>query len=137
LVWHESRYDDVMPQAPDPVQAPVSSTGLSPRAAAALAYAGWWVTGLVFYCLERERFARFHAAQAVAAFGAIAVLVLGCLGLAAMALSFMPAAFLPLVWTAGLTWLLGVGLWIAVMWKAASGETWRIPGAARVADRLV
>jgi uncharacterized membrane protein len=49
----------------------------------------------------------------------------------------MPAAFLPLVWAAGLTWLLGVGLWIAVMWKAASGETWRIPGAGSIADRLV
>ena len=70
-----------------------SSTGLSPRLAAALSYAGWWLTGIVFYVLERDPFARFHAAQAIAAFGAIAVFIVAFLGLAAASLSFMPAAF--------------------------------------------
>ncbi len=115
----------------------VSSTGLPPNVAAALAYAGWWVTGLVFYVLERQPFARFHAAQAVATFGVIALFVLAFLGLAAASLSFLPEAFAAFVWAAGLTWLVGVILWVAAMWKAARGQSWRIPIAADLADRLV
>ena len=114
-----------------------SSTGLSPRLAAALSYAGWWVTGVVFYVLERDAFARFHAAQSIAAFGAIALFIVGFLGLAAASLSFMPAAFVPFVWAAGLTWLSGMVLWVVVMWKAANGNAWRIPIAADLADRLI
>jgi uncharacterized membrane protein len=115
----------------------VSSTGLSPRAAAALAYAGWWVTGLVFYVLERQRHARFHAAQSVATFGVVALFVLAFLGLAAASLSFLPEAFTPFVWAAGLTWLAGMVLWITAMWKASRGDSWRIPIAADLADRMV
>jgi uncharacterized membrane protein len=115
----------------------VTSTGLSPRMAAVLAYAGWWVTGLVFYVLERQRYARFHAAQAVTAFGVIALFVVAFLLLAAASLSFLPEAFTAFVWAAGLTWLGGMALWVAAMWKAAHGQTWRIPIAAELADRMV
>lgn len=115
----------------------VSSTGLSPRVAAALAYAGWWVTGAVFYVLERQPVARFHAAQALATFGVIAVFVVGFLGLAAASLSFLPTAFEPFVWAAGVTWLAGMALWIAAIWKASRGDVWRIPLAADLADRLL
>jgi uncharacterized membrane protein len=114
-----------------------SSTGLSSRTAAALAYGGWWITGLIVWLLERrDRYARFHAAQAVVAFGALALLtiVLGVLALAS--LSFVPAAFGVLIGAAISTWLVGVALWVVSLWKAASGEDWRIPLAAHYADRL-
>ena len=40
--------------------AAATSTGLAPRTAATLAYAAWWMTGLIFWLLEREdRFVRF------------------------------------------------------------------------------
>ena len=56
---------------PDPI-----SLGLPGRVAAPLAYAGWWVTGALFWFLERrDLFVRFHAAQACVAFGAIAAVV--------------------------------------------------------------
>ncbi len=58
--------------------AAATSTGLAPRTAATLAYAAWWITGLMFWFLEREdRFVRFHAAQAMVGFGAISGLVVG------------------------------------------------------------
>jgi uncharacterized membrane protein len=116
----------------------VSSTGLPSRTAAALAYGGWWVTGLIFWFLERrDRFARFHAAQAVVAFGAIAALIVffGFLSLAA--LSFMPSAFGPLMAVTIFAWVLGVALWTVSVWKAAHGEDWRIPGAAALAERMI
>jgi uncharacterized membrane protein len=115
-----------------------TSTGLPPRTAATLAYAAWWITGLIFWFLERQdRFVRFHAAQAITAFGAIAVLVVVLGGLAGASLSFLPAAFTPLLIAAFVTWLGGVVLWLVAMWKAASGDAFRIPLAADVANRLM
>jgi len=115
----------------------LSSTGLSSRTAAALAYGGWWVTGLIFWFLERrDHFARFHAAQSVVAFGAIAALILFFGVLAAASLSFLPSAFQALLGVMIFAWVLGVALWIVSLWKAAHGEDWRIPGASDLADRM-
>lgn len=115
-----------------------SSTGLPPRVAAALAYGGWWVTGLVFWLVERrDRFVRFHAAQSMAAFGLLA-LVMGVL-LAAVAISLLtlPAAVSLFMWALGLTWVAGLLLWGAALWHAAHGRTWRMPIAGELADRLL
>jgi uncharacterized membrane protein len=115
-----------------------SSTGLAPRLAAPLAYAGWWITGLVMWFVERrDSYVRFHAAQAISAFGLIAVLIGGFSVLAVASLSFLPSAFGPFIWAAGLTWVGGLVLWVIAMWKAANGEAWRIPIAAELADRIV
>ena len=123
-----------------PMTAPTraSSTGLSLQVAVPLAYSGWWLTGLVLWFVERhDRSIRFHAAQSIAAFGVIAAVIAGFSGLALASLSFLPSAFTPFLWAAALTWVGGVVLWIAVMWKAATGRVGRIPIAAELADRLV
>jgi uncharacterized membrane protein len=115
-----------------------SSTGLAPRLAAPLAYAGWWITGLVIWLVERrDGYVRFHAAQAITAFGLIALFIAAFGSLAVASLSFLPSAFAPFVWAAALTWLSGLVLWGLSMWKAASGESWRIPIAAELADRII
>ena len=115
-----------------------SSTGLSPRVAAPLAYAGWWLTGLILWFVERrDREIRFHAAQSIAAFGVIAGAILAFGALAFLSLSFLPSAFNLFVWAAALTWGAGVALWLVAMWKAAAGDAWRIPVAADLADRLL
>ena len=116
----------------------MSSTGLAPRVAAPLAYAGWWLTGSIVWFVERrDLYVRFHAAQAVTAFGLIALFI-GVFGFLAVAsLSFLPSAFVPFIWAAGLTWIAGLLLWALSMWKAANGEAWRIPIAADLADRMV
>ena len=115
-----------------------TSTGLPPRTAAALAYGAWWITGLIFWLLERnDRFVRFHAAQSMTAFGILAVLIAGFAAVAGASLSFLPEAFLPLLGAALVTWVAALVLWIVAMWKAANGNAWRIPLAADLADRLV
>ena len=115
----------------------LTSTGLTPRTAATLAYLSWWVTGLIFWLIEREdRFVRFHAAQALTAFGALALLIAVFLALAAASLSFLPAAFTLFLMAAGATWMGGMFLWLFAMWKAASGEAFRLPLAAHWADRI-
>ena len=56
--------------------------------------------------------------------------------LALASLSFLPSAFAVFLWAAAVTWAGGVLLWVAVMWKAATGRAWRIPIAAALAERL-
>jgi uncharacterized membrane protein len=115
----------------------VSSLGLPGRIAAPLAYAGWWVTGILFWFLERrDLFVRFHAAQACVVFGGIALVVALLSGIAAASLLFMPGAFGFWVALAGLIWIAGIGLWLVAIWHAANGRLWRIPGAAEIADRM-
>ena len=113
------------------------STGLSRQVAVPLAYSGWWLTGLILWLVERrDRVIRFHAAQSLAAFGMIAGAIAAFAALALASLSFLPPAFTVFLWAAAVTWAGGIVLWIAVMWKAATGRVWRIPIAAELADRL-
>jgi uncharacterized membrane protein len=113
------------------------STGLPRRVAAALAYAGWWVTGAIFLFIEqRDSYVRFHAAQSCIAFGAIALVVAALTGVAATSLMFMPRVFGFWAWMAGLSWLAGLGLWVVSMWNAATERRWRIPMVAEIADRF-
>jgi uncharacterized membrane protein len=113
------------------------TTGLPRRVAAPLAYAGWWVTGALFWFLERrDLVVRFHAAQACVVFGTIAVVVAVLSGIAATSLMFMPGAFGFWMWSAGLIWVAGLILWLMAIWNAAAGRIWRIPIAAEIADRM-
>ena len=114
-----------------------SSLGLPSRTGAALAYSGWWITGAIFWLLEREDpVVRYHAAQSIVVFGITALLV-GVLGvLAAASLSFLPSVFGFFVGAAVLTWVGGVILWLTAMWKIVSGDEWRIPVAAPWVERL-
>jgi len=115
----------------------MTSTGLSPRAAAALAYSGWWATGALIWLAERrDPVVRFHAAQAVIVFGVTALLVALFGALAVASLGVFPAAFGVLAGAAALTWLAGLGLWGIVMGSLACGDGWRIPVAAGWADRM-
>ena len=114
-----------------------SSTGLSTPVASALAYSAWWLTGGIFCWLERrDHTVRFHAAQAVVTFGAIAMLIVMCAVCAVASLSLMPSLFAFFAIAAALTWTVGVVLSGISMWKVARGDEWRIPVAAEWAERL-
>ena len=116
---------------------PITSSGLPPRVAATLAYAGWWITGLIVWSVERrDAYVRFHAAQACVAFGAITSVVAACSMFAVASLVVMPKAFGFWVWAAALSGLAGLALWVAALWNAATGRLWRIPVAAKFADRM-
>ena len=115
----------------------MSSLGLSSRAGSALAYSGWWVTGVILWILERrDPVVRFHAAQAVVVFGCAAALTALFGALALASLTFLPSTFGFFVTAALVTWMAGVVVWGITMWKVARGDEWRIPVAAGWVDRL-
>jgi uncharacterized membrane protein len=107
------------------------------RLLGALAYAGWWATGLLLLAIERDRpRVRFHAAQAAVVFGAVWAAGLGCWALAFVLLSVSVAGFTLLLWAAWTVWAGGLLLWIACLLRAGRGDRWRLPLAGRWAERL-
>jgi uncharacterized membrane protein len=113
-----------------------STTGLSTRTASVLAYLGWWVTGLIFWGVEREDpVVRFHAIQSTVTFGALGLAIGGCVLLALLMLSYAPAGFTYFVGVAFVLWVAGIVVWLLAIWKAGHGVRWRIPLASRLAER--
>ncbi len=57
-------------------ETPGSPSRLAPHQAGTLAYAGWAMTGILFYLLSdrRERFVRFHALQSILLTAALAIM---------------------------------------------------------------
>jgi uncharacterized membrane protein len=113
-----------------------TSTGMQANVAALLCYVLGWVTGLVFFLIEKEnKFVRFHAMQSIIVFGALFVLqiALGIFAglLAAMHLYFLIPALNGLV---GLATLI---LWILLMVKAYQGEKFKLPIAGDMAENIV
>lgn len=62
-------------QNPPPVQTTKSSTGLDENIAALLSYVFGWLSGLIFFLMEKDsRLVRFHAMQSIL-LNAIAIIV--------------------------------------------------------------
>jgi uncharacterized membrane protein len=125
--------------SPHPAGRPESSsTGLDPRFAAALAYAAWWLTGLLFVAAERRsRYVRFHAFQAVFGFGFLFLVSLLLLVAAFASLLYSAAAFRVLLGVVYFAVLPISGfLWVAAVVQAFRGRRWRIPLAGRLAERF-
>jgi uncharacterized membrane protein len=100
-----------------------------------LSYLGWWVTGLIFWGVERrDPLVRFHAVQSTITFGGLALLI-GLLGLTGLVmLSFAPRGFAFFVGAAAVVWVVSVLLWVVALWQASQGKRWRIPLAAGLAE---
>ena len=125
-----------------------TSTGLDENVAGALTYLFGFITGIIFYLVEKENeFVRFHAAQSTVIFGGLVVvsIAVGILSTALTTLMFSSSggffAFGLISLVISLVWLaVGFGalvLWILLMVRAFQGKRTRIPIAAGLADRLV
>ena len=114
-----------------------SSTGLPPNTAAALSYLAWWLSGLLFFLVEREnRFVKFHAAQALVGLGAIWAAGLTLWVFAFAALFISAAVFKILLYLAYAVWLIGMIAWAICLVKAWQGEEYELPWAGRLARKL-
>ena len=92
----------------------------------------------MFWFVERrDEVVRFHAVQATITFGVLAAIIALSGMLAMVSLSFLPWGFSIFVTVAAVTWMTGVILWLISLWKVSSGDEWRIPAAADLADRLL
>lgn len=106
---------------------PQSSTGLDSNVAAALAYLLGCVSGIALLVVERQdRFVRFHAMQSTLTF--VAVLFVGLI------LGSLPI----LGWLLSAVFYLGVSVvWIVLMFKAFTGQRFKLPYIGEMADRQI
>ena len=125
-----------------------NNAGLDSNVAGTLSYLFGFVSGLIFYLIEKEdRFVRWHAAQSMAFTGLLAVtyIALTFLGTVVSMMTFSGSSGGFLVGSLfglilGLVWLVaavgGFIAWAYMMIKTYQGETVRLPVAASIADRL-
>ena len=100
-----------------------TTLGMDENIEALLCYSFGWVTAIIFLVTEKNsRFVRFHAVQSLVAFLSLTV-VLGIL------------VMIPHwgIFTASLLWFAGVALWASLMWKAYTGEWFKLPLIGRFA----
>ena len=114
-----------------------SSTGLTPRVAAVLAYLAGPFSGVLILLAERTSgFVRFHAWQSVLGLGFLGVIVVMVLGLAFASLVVSARAFFVLYVVAGLIWASWVVAWVICMVQAFNGRRWKLPIAGAYAERF-
>jgi uncharacterized membrane protein len=104
-----------------------TSTGMNQNVAGLLCYLAGWITGLIFFLIEKEnRFVRFHAMQSIITFGSLTVL-------------FMVLGFIPILgWMVmPILGILQVILWIILMVKAYQGELFKLPMIGEIAEKNI
>ena len=114
-----------------------TSTGIQANVAGLLCYLLGWITGLIFFLIEKEnKFVRFHALQSIITFGGWFILslaigmfmgILGAIGLGALVPVF--------IFINGLLGLAGLILWILLMIKAYQGEKFKLPVIGDIAEK--
>ncbi len=110
---------------------PQTSLGMNPRLERVLAYAFFWVSGLILFFVERkDRSVRWHAAQSMVTFGLLFLLMFGV----SMLSNFL--SWIPIL--GGLTslglglllrvlgWVIGI-LWVWLMINAWFKPDYRLP----------
>jgi uncharacterized membrane protein len=121
--------------APSSTGGTVAETGLAENVAGLLCYLLGWVTGLIFFLIDKRPSVRFHAAQSMVVFGGLQVIyfILGRIFFAGFyygGFGFFSMAGLLF----GVLELLGFVLWILLMVKAYQGVRFRVPVAAEIAQ---
>jgi uncharacterized membrane protein len=103
------------------------TTGLDRNVAAMLSYLLGWVTGLIFWATEKDKFVRFHAMQSIIFSLIITVLI------------FFFWNFI-LVFGVFFSWLIeiaGFAIWIVLMVKAYNGEEYKLPWIGKAVKKIV
>jgi uncharacterized membrane protein len=102
-----------------------TSTGLAENVAGLLCYVLGWISGLVFFLIEKEnKFVRFHALQSIIVFGVLFV--------AGFIIGWIPIIGWIIKW---LICVLAFILWIVLMVKAYQGEKYKLPWAGNLAEK--
>ncbi|MDI6690177.1 MAG: DUF4870 domain-containing protein [Actinomycetota bacterium] len=127
-----------MQEIPTPPERPKSSTGIEPNVAGLLCYLLTWLTGLIFYLIEKEnKDVRFHAMQAIL-FG-VAIIVVGiAIAILGEILTYIPIIGAIIYMLLGAAYSIGVfALWIILMIKAYQGGRYKLPVLGDMAEKYV
>jgi len=121
------------PQIPDPSGANKTSMGLEPNLAAALSYVCCWISGLIFFLVEKDnQYVRFHALQSLITFGALTGL--------SIILEIISRLPIPGTWILAwigwsIIWLLSLIVFLVLVIKAYQGERYHLPVVGDIVER--
>ncbi|MFH1656124.1 MAG: hypothetical protein ABH954_05900 [Candidatus Omnitrophota bacterium] len=100
-----------------------TSIGLQPNVAALLCYVLFWITGLIFFLLEKDnKFVRFHALQSL--------IIFGVLHLASVILIFTIIG--PVI-----LGTIGLALWLVLIITSYQGKKLKIPIVSELAEKYI
>ncbi len=101
-----------------------TSTGLQPNVAALLSYLAGFVTGIIFFVIEKDnKFVRFHAFQSLVLFGGLFVIQM------VLVFTIVLIILVPILNIATLI------LWVVLMIKAYNGEKFKLPVIGDMAEK--
>jgi len=102
-----------------------TSLGISENIAGLFCYILTWISGIIFYVLEKDnRFVKFHAIQSIVTFLPLTVF------------SYIIGIIPILGWLIKrLIWIVQVILWLVLMFKAYRGEMYKLPIAGEFAEQ--
>ncbi len=115
-----------------------TSTGLEQNIAGLLCYVLGWLTGLIFFLIEKEnKFVRFHALQSLITSGAITIVHMIVWNL--IITNILLAISWRMWWlTSAVSTILGLGhfaLIVFLIYKAYSNEMFKVPIAGDIAEK--
>jgi uncharacterized membrane protein len=118
-----------------------SSTGLDSNIAGLLCYLFGWISGLIFFLIEKEdKFVRFHALQSILLSAGSTVLLI-LIPIIGAILGRIPVIGLIVGLVLGLAsiviWIGNAVLWILMMIKAYQGEKFKLPIIGDIAEKNV
>ncbi|HEC87320.1 MAG TPA: DUF4870 domain-containing protein [Thermoplasmatales archaeon] len=102
-----------------------TSMNMEENTAGLLSYVGIWITGIIFYFMEKEnKTVKFHALQSILTFLPLNILI--CI--------FLIIPFFGWI-IAGLLILLLLILWLILIIKAYQGEKFKLPVVGDIAEK--
>jgi len=120
-----------------------TSMNLDENVASMVCYLGWFITGIIFYVIEKEnKTVRFHAMQSIIIF--LPITILGYIFQGFLGVSYstsywgVPVPTLsPFYYVGILIYLVGVVLWLILMFKAYQGEKFKVPVIGDIAEKQI
>ena len=122
-----------------------STMGLEENVASALCYVLTWLTGIIFFFMEKEnKTVRFHAMQSILTFIPLTILgwILGWIGRPSFgygSYGYYGYSYSPgipaLVWASWGIWAITGLLWLILVFKAYKGEKFKLPVIGDIAEK--
>jgi len=100
------------------------TSGIDEKVAGLLSYLFGWVSGLIFFLIDKRPFVRFHAMQSI--------IVTVVMMVSYFILSLIPVLGWIIMALLGLAFFV---LWILLMVKAYQGQKWKLPVIGDMAEK--
>jgi len=117
-----------------------AAEGLTENVAGLLCYALGWITGLIFYLVDKRPFVRFHAAQSMVIFGGLNLLYFVFVRMFFGAFLVGGYGFFSFTGLFGLVLelaqLAAFVLWLVLMVKAYQGVRYKVPVVGDIAENI-